>query len=500
MLNYLVRRLLLLPITLFCIILVNFVIVNLAPGDPVTVTEISPEGNVSRSENQSVAFGSDDRYLQFREHYGLTLPVLFNTWPKMSDEAIKKKLWQVIHQKESPDSDEEIPFKEWDQMRINLGDRSRFIMPKLLSIMEDPNSSEEVRRMAARFFIRGGTRQAYLGSHLSTEEKAYNKKIAKENNFFRSHVISQYDSNEQAVEKVTQLRKWYENNQEYYGFEPTGWEQVKVFFFDTRLYKYLSRVFTLDFGTLRNDNNKTVVSEVSKRFKYSLTLSLLPMLFTFVFCQGVGFTMAIKQNRWQDLSLNVTCLVLYAIPIFVVAPFLIEKVALNGSFPFSDVPIPLSGFTSPEGKYDQMVSHERLFDIMQHIFLPLIAILYGGLAAQSRLSRTAVLEVMRQDYVRTAKAKGVPTFKILYKHIGRNAAITIVTAIAGSLGIVLGGSLIIETLFEIDGYGKFFYDSIVNRDYNVIMFSALAGSCLTLAGYLVADIAYTLLDPRVTLE
>lgn len=500
MLNYLIRRLVLLPITLFCIILVNFIIINLAPGDPVTVTEISPEGNVSRSEDQSVAFGSDDRYLQFREHYGLTLPVLFNLWPSMTIDEIESRLWQVIHQKESPSNPDEIPFKEWDQMRINLGDRSRFIMPKLLQIMEDPSTSEEIRRMASRFFVRGGTRQAYLGSNLNDEQKAHNRKIAKENNLLKTFVISRFDTPEQANQKIKELRNWYEANKEYYGLNPSGWEKVDIFFFDTRFSRYLSRVFTLDFGTLRNDNNKTVVSEVTKRFKYSLTLSILPMLFTFVFCQAIGFTMAIKQNRWQDLSLNVTCLVLYAIPIFVVAPFLIEKVALNGRFPFTDVPIPLSGFTSPDAQYEKMVSHERLFDIMQHIFLPLIAILYGGLAAQSRLSRTAVLEVMRQDYVRTAKAKGVPTFKILYKHIGRNAAITIVTAIAGSLGIVLGGSLIVETLFEIDGYGKFFYDSIVSRDYNVIMFSALAGSCLTLVGYCVADIAYTLLDPRVTLE
>jgi len=126
--------------------------------------------------------------------------------------------------------------------------------------------------------------------------------------------------------------------------------------------------------------------------------------------------------------------------------------------------------------------------------------MYGTLAVQARISRTAVLEVLRQDYVRTAKAKGVAPWAILFKHVGRNASITIVTSIAGSLGVVLGGSLIVETLFEINGFGKFFYDAILNRDYNVIMFSALAGSFLTLLGYLVADIAYTLLDPRVTLE
>lgn len=500
MFNYILRRLLLLPITLLCIIFINFLIINLAPGDPVTVTEISPEGSATRKEESSVAFGSDDRYLQFREHYGLTLPILFNSWPQMSDQEIKERLWQVIHQKDSPKKEKEIPFKKWDRMRINLGDRSKYIMPKLLSILEDPENSTEMRQMASRFFARGGTMQAHLGGGLSEKQKQFNKKISIDNNLLNSLTLKKIDSKEEVERKITELKKWYLANRSIYRFEPTTFEKVHIFFFESRFFRYLYRVLTLDFGTLRNDSNKTVINEVTKRFRYSLTLAVLPLLFTFVFCQFIGFTMAIKQNRWQDLSLNLTCLILYAIPIFVVAPFLIEKVALNGTFPFTDTPIPLSGFTSPDNEYQKMVTHERLLDIMKHIFLPLIAILYGSLAAQSRLSRTAVLEIKQQDYIRTAKAKGVPTFTILYKHIGRNAAITIVTAIASSLGIVLGGSLIVETLFEIDGYGKFFYDSIINRDYNVIMFSALAGSALTLAGYLLADIAYTLLDPRVTLE
>ena len=262
----------------------------------------------------------------------------------------------------------------------------------------------------------------------------------------------------------------------------------------------MSRVLTLDFGTLRNDTNKTVISEVTRRFKYSLTLAITPMLITFVLCQVFAFIMAMNQNRWPDYFLNVCFLVLYAIPVFVVAPFLIEKIALNHNFPFTDIPIPISGFTSPDSIYNNQTSLQRLSDVIRHICLPIIAIMYGGLAAQARLSRTAVLEVLRQDYVRTAKAKGVPPMTILFKHVGRNAGITIVTSIAGSLGIVLGGSLIVETIFEINGFGKFFYDAIINRDYNVIMFSALAGSFLTLLGYLVGDIAYTMLDPRVTLE
>lgn len=499
MLNYIIRRLLLLPLTLFCIILVNFVIVNLAPGDPVTITEISPEG-ASRKENGSMAFGSDERYLQFREHYGLTLPILFNTWPWTTQEQVDHLLKVLVTKKESPNDPEEMPVKNYDALRISFGDRSRYIMPKLLKVLSDPAQDMPMRMMASRFFARGGTRQAYLGPNLTEEQRAYNRKIAVDNNFLRASVFTAADTPEKVQEKAKQLDQWYQANKDVYRFVPTASQKVWIFFFETRFFRYMSRVVTLDFGTMRNDNNKTVISEVTKRFKYSLTIAILPMLITFFLCQVFGFTMAYKQHRWEDYSLNVFFLVLYALPVFVVAPFLIEKVALNRDFPFTNVPIPISGFTSPDSIYNQLNSSQRLLDVLKHICLPIIAVLYGSLAAETRLSRTAVLEVLRQDYVRTARAKGVPPLTILFKHVGRNAAITIVTSLAGSLGIVLGGSLIVETLFEIDGFGKFFYDAIVNRDYNVIMFSSLAGSFLSLSGYLTADIAYTVLDPRLTLE
>jgi peptide/nickel transport system permease protein len=500
MLNYIIRRLILLPITLFCIVFINFLVMNLAPGEPTTITEINPQGEATRREGHSVAFGSDNRYLQFREFYGLTLPILFNPWPSIKLKKVQNDLWQLVNRKKESQETEEMSLKDYDSLRITFGDQARYLMPKLLKIIDDPSTEVSIRWMAVRFFIRGGTRQAYLGPSLDTEQKAFNKKINKENNFLSSLIISADDSPEVANQKIKKLHNWYETNQNFYNFNPTFAQKIAIFFFDTRFYKYISRVISLDFGTLRNDSNKTVINEVVKRFKYSLTLAILPMLITFILCQIFGFLMAYKHNRWPDYTCNLFFLVLYAIPIFVVAPFLIEKIALNHTFPFTNIPIPISGFTSPDSIYDHETSLQRLFDMIQHICLPLVAIIYGSVAAQARLSRTAVLEVLRQDYVRTAWAKGVPPISILFKHVGRNAAITIVTSIAGSLGVVLGGSLIVETLFGINGFGKFFYDAIINRDYNVIMFSALAGSFLSLVGFLVADLAYTLLDPRLTLE
>lgn len=478
--TYILRRLLLLPFTLFCILLINFVIVNLAPGDPTSITEISAESGASRRQGTSSAFGGDMRYLQFREHYGLTLPILFNTWPYLTQDDVDSTLKQL-------NAKNEMSIKDYDALRIKFGDQARFIMPKLLHVIN--TTSGPIQKLAIRFFIRGGTKQAIIRPYLTDEEKAYNKQIA-ENNLF---LIKNGES-------VENLNAWYEKNKDFYGFEPAPSEAIKHFFFSTRLYRYMSRVLTLDFGTMRNDQNKFVIQEVSKRFKYSLTLSIIPMILTLVLCQVFGFLMAYRQNRPIDLFLNLIFLVLYAIPVFVVTPFLIEKVALHKHFPWTDIPIPISGFTSPESIYSTLTSKERFFDTLRHLILPFIAVMYGGLAAQTRLSRTAVLEVLRQDYVRTAKAKGLSTFNIMHHHVAKNAGITIVTSVASSLGVVLGGSLIVETLFDINGFGKFFYDAVINRDYNVIMFSAIAGSFLTLIGYLVADIAYTVLDPRVSLE
>jgi peptide/nickel transport system permease protein len=500
MIAYLTRRLLLLPLTLFCILLVNFVVINLAPGDPTSQTEVSQDGGAQRQESQAQGSAESDRYLQFREHYGLTLPILFNTWPSLERSQVLEHLQQLESKEWVAGTAQKMSVKEHDALRVKTGDQARYTMPHLLSLAEDETLLPAVRQLAVRFFIRGGTRQGHLGPGISTEQRQENRQIAEDNHFLRGLKLSNHASREEWQSRLAAMRQWYEARKVALRFEPDFGQKVEIFFFESRFSRYLGRVLTLDFGTLRNDENRTVIREVSKRFKYSLTLAILPMFITFALCQCFGFYMAYRHGRFPDLFLNVLFLILYATPVFVVAPFLIEKVALNHTFPFSDTPIPTGGFTSPERYYSLMTSKERLFDILRHIALPLVAVMYGGLAAQSRLSRTAVLEVMRQDYVRTARAKGLPESRVMIKHVGRNAAITIVTAIAGSLGVVLGGSLVIETIFEINGFGKFFYEAILNRDYNVIMFSALASAALTLIGYLVADIAYTLLDPRVSLE
>lgn len=493
--NYLTRRLLLLPLTLFCIVLVNFIIINLAPGDPTTLSSLSEMGDAARSSEQEVVFQDDDPYLTFREHYGLTVPLLINTWPWLSYEMISQRVWQLTYKKQHLGS-EEMSLADFRKLRTKTGDQARFVLPHLLKIAKNDRLPFQMRQMAVQLFIRGATKQAVTGALISQEMKDYNRKTAASNQFLRQQRLESSDRLDTVYAKIHRLSLFLKN--QWHPLLPR--EKLAALFLETRFFRYMKKVFTLDFGTLRNDDQKTVIAEVSKRLKYSLLLSLLPLCLTIVICQILGTIMAIWHRRAPDTLINLACLVLYAIPLFVVAPFLIEKVALHHNFPLSGKPIPLSGLSSPLPIFEKMTTFQRLRDMAHHLLLPLLTLIYGSIAIHSRLARTAILEVLRQDYVRTAKAKGLLPLRILMVHVGRNSAITIVATVAGSLGLILGGSLIVETLFQIDGFGRFFYEAILNRDYNVMMFSAFAGSFLAIIGYLLADFAYALLDPRITLE
>lgn len=489
--RYIVQRLLLLPLTLFAIVFVTFIILNLAPGEPVYLAQTSSEGGVAGRQTNVVG-GPEDRYLQFRHSFGLTLPLVYNDWPRTS----KKRVIQDIEQLEIPD----LSAKTAADLRVNLRDRARFCLGLFLQIAEDKQLSFATRKYALHFFVRGATRFSYVGPNCTEQMRLENEQIASDNLFLQRFVAHDPKNMTELLEQVQLLSVWFSEREYYLAMPTVGPAYWKIAFFETRFSKYMKKTLTLDFGVLRNNPNKTVLTEVISRLRYSLTLSVLPMFVTFVLCQIFGLLMARFEGSFFDQSVHLLFLILWATPVFVVGPFLIERVALHHNFPGTDLPFPIRGFSSPDSIYLQLTSWQRLGDILRHITLPLVTVFYASMAVQTRLSRAVFLECMQQEYVNTARAKGVGSFFLYVVHVGRNAAIPIITSIAGSLGLILGGSVIIETIFDIHGFGKFFYDAILNRDYNVMMFSTLAGSFLGLVGYLFADIAYMMLDPRVQLQ
>lgn len=497
MIAYIIRRLILLPVTLLAIICVNFVIINLAPGDPSTYLEVNPMSEGRSSENQ-VSGADEDPQRLFRMRYGLNLPIFFNNWIFETHDEIRAQIEEV-----TPFIAKLYHFNSAQQVKRSekrklLYDKAPFQMVALFAILQDETIPFDIRQSASAIMVKGAQRLGVASLFLSASDRRLNQEIAYENELVQNWIL-QGDNLD-----GSRLRSWYELIQrradltQFRGLsKPERFLQALAY---TRFVKYMSRVIQLDFGTLRNNSQRLVTQEVLQRLPISLFLAIIPLIASFFISLPIGFIMAIYHRRAVDHFLNLSLLCVYAAPVFVVAPLLIEVAAGSFQLPGMFEPLPSSGFQSGKAVYDLLNSWQRLLDILNHVFLPMIAVSYATLAAKSRLVRNAILEVTRQDYILSARARGISAFNLYSHHVLKNASIPLVTSLAGSLGIILGGSLIVETLFDIDGFGKFFYEAIIKRDINVIMFSTIAGSLLTLISYLVADLLYTWLDPRVQIQ
>jgi peptide/nickel transport system permease protein len=159
---------------------------------------------------------------------------------------------------------------------------------------------------------------------------------------------------------------------------------------------------------------------------------------------------------------------------------------------------PTSGFESLDTT--QMTTLEYIGDVAWHCVLPVLCMSYAALAALSRYARTGLLDVIRSDYVRTARAKGLPESIVILKHAARNGMIPILTLLASLLPALIGGSVVIEVVFGIPGMGSYLFESITVRDYNAVMAVLLISAALTLVGMLFSDLSYALVDPRITFD
>jgi len=157
--------------------------------------------------------------------------------------------------------------------------------------------------------------------------------------------------------------------------------------------------------------------------------------------------------------------------------------------------LPISGLTSMN--YEQLNAWGKFCDLARHLALPTLVYTVGGLAGMSRYMRACMLEVLRQDYILTARAKGLGAGAVIWRHALRNALLPVITLLGLSVPGLIGGSVIIESIFALPGLGQLFYGAVMARDYTMIMGNLVLGAVLTLAGNLLADFCYGIADPRI---
>ncbi len=256
---------------------------------------------------------------------------------------------------------------------------------------------------------------------------------------------------------------------------------------------WVKRIFTLDFGFSYKDH-RNVWDKISERLPITIQLNIISIFLVYLIAIPCGIYSSTHEGSFTDKILTVGFFFLYSLPSFWVAVLLIM---LFGGGDFWDI-FPVYGISSIGS--ETMGLLPWLLDRMWHLVLPIVCLTYGGLAYLSRLTRAAMLEVIREDYVRTARAKGLSERVVIFKHAFRNALLPLITLLAFLLPSMFGGSVIIESIFSVPGMGQLGFESVLSRDYPVIMAITAISAFLTLIGLLISDILYAALDPRIKLE
>lgn len=252
--------------------------------------------------------------------------------------------------------------------------------------------------------------------------------------------------------------------------------------------EWLKRFVKLDFGTSFVDGKK-VTDKIRERIPVTLKINVLSLILIIIIAIPVGVLSAVKQYSLFDKLTTLFVFLGFSTPTFWLA--LIMMIIFGVSLGL----LPISGIQSID--VSGMTFFQRVMDQARHLVMPVLLSAFGGIAGFSRYSRSSMLEVIRQDYIRTARAKGLKEAEVIITHALRNALMPIVTILGLAVPGLIGGSVIFESIFAIPGIGQLGWMSTMSRDYPTIMGILVISAILTLIGNLIADIAYALVDPRI---
>jgi len=257
--------------------------------------------------------------------------------------------------------------------------------------------------------------------------------------------------------------------------------------------KWLWKFVKLDFGNSRKDG-RPVLSRIGETLPITITLSVITIIVIYIISIPLGILSAVRKDSLFDRGSSLVLFILYSLPSFWVGLLLLTYLA-GGEY--LDL-FPLGGISSDwEHEAGFFV---RAADFARHLVLPVIVLTYGGFAFLSRYTRANMLEVINQQYITTARAKGLSEMRVVFVHALRNSLVPLVTLMASLLPGLIGGSVIVESIFSLPGMGRLGFEAILSRDIPVIMAIASISAILTLIGILLSDIMYAVVDPRIRLE
>lgn len=283
------------------------------------------------------------------------------------------------------------------------------------------------------------------------------------------------------------------------GLDPERIESLKALYgFDKpahiRFFEMIKNYAVFDLGD-SYFHQESVIGLIVSKLPVSISLGMWSFFIVYLTCIPLGIAKAVRDGSTFDVVSSTLILIGYAIPGFVLG---IVLLVLLGGGSFWDV-FPLRGLVSDN--FHELSWYDKILDYLWHITLPVISLVVGSFAVMTMLTKNAFIEEMRKQYVLTARAKGLTQGKVLYKHVFRNAMIPLVTGFpAAFIGAFFAGSILIETIFSLDGLGFLAYESIMKRDYPVVLGTLYLFTLLGLIAKLLTDISYVLIDPRIQFD
>lgn len=506
--TYLLKRLLLVPPTMVGITLITFIIIQFAPGDPANM-KVSPGVGGEQSSDQSV---SRETYEKTLEQFDLDKPKLMQylRWVgkllgikvevqgakhlyRDEVEAFLIKKFRETSAEEIAEAavrlDEQVREERRDPILVELARESELIDreqgQKLLDAAREAGESVS-KGLGA---VVGGSELARLESDLEPRLKQEAERQLED------WVKGQAEATRfRHAEEVNAIRQTY--------IDDHGKDFKDVFWYEGIS---LNRTengywYPLDFGNSFQDD-VPIWDHLADKLPISIELSLISIFVAYIIAIPLGIHSSTHQGTKADSIATTILFILYSLPSFWVGIMMLLLISQGSSVSsFSrDYGFPVEGLHGGDMNA-QTPFFTWLFDHLHHLFMPIVCLTYSSFAYISRQMRAGMLDVIRQDYIRTARAKGLSERVVIFKHALRNSLIPIITIIAFILPSLVGGSVIIETIFNIDGIGKASFGAIMARDYPFIMAVFTLSAFLTLIGILLSDLLYAVVNPQISFE
>ena len=490
MLKYTLKRVLTFIPMLIAISLIAFIISINAPGDPVERLS-KAAGNEGSAEQQSGA--SKKIKQELRKKLGLDLPIFYlsisdlassDTLYKIQDKYHKANLEELTHQSGNWQA-----VSDYYNQLLSLQKKAEEVNAKKI-IESSPNLSLNTVNEANNQF------GFEISSLLETaEEEIVSLKFEKINtlvasNNFLAHLGAPLSMVKSAREKMfANATRWknYIPTIQWYG----GKNQYHLWLFGNGNNRH--GLVRGDFGISYIDG-QPIQDKIWKAVWISFGLSIISIFLAYLISIPIGIYSAYKKDSKVDRGMSLVLFILYSMPSFFVGTLLLLQFANPDNLSW----FPVSGIQDPTLFDPNWSLWMKLKHRMPYLILPIITYTYGSFAFLSRIMRIGMIDVVSQDYIRTARAKGLGEGKVILKHALRNSLLPIITVFAAIFPMAIGGSIIIEVIFSIPGMGVEAYNGILNYDYPMIITVFTLAGFLTMVGYLVADILYAVVDPRIS--